>query len=79
MYLLFPLKVFEVRKKITKVKYLSKENPKYDLLIKEIKGDILKVTKKILEHILTVTIIFLRSKFYAFTCISSIIDCNLGN
>ena len=51
MYLLFPLKVFEVRKKITKVKYLSKENPKYDLLIKEIKGDILKVTKEILEHI----------------------------
>ena len=51
MYLLFPLKVFEVRKKITKVKYMNKGNHKYDLLIKEIKGDILKVTKEILEHI----------------------------
>jgi len=40
MYLLFPLKVFEVRKKIGNVKGLSKENPEYDRLIKDIKDDI---------------------------------------
>ena len=51
MYLLFPLKVFQVRKKITKAKRLKEENPKYSLLIKEIRDDILKVSKEILEHI----------------------------
>jgi hypothetical protein len=51
MCLLFPLKVFQVRKKITKAKGMKEENPKYSLLIKEIRDDILKVTKEILEHI----------------------------
>jgi hypothetical protein len=51
MYLLFPLKVFEVRKKITRVKRMKEENPRYSILIKEIRDDILKVSKEILEHI----------------------------
>ena len=51
MYLLFPLKVFQVRKKITKTKGMKEENPKYSVLIKEIRDDILKVSKEILEHI----------------------------
>jgi DNA-binding ferritin-like protein len=51
MYLLFPLKVFQVRKKITKVKGMKEDNPKYSVLIKEIRDDILKVIKEILEHI----------------------------
>jgi hypothetical protein len=51
MYLLFPLKIFEVRKKITKAKGMKEENPKYSILIKGIRDDILKVTNEILEHI----------------------------
>ena len=51
MYLLFPLKVFEVRKKITKVKKMSKDNLRYPVMIKEIRDDILKVTREILEYI----------------------------
>jgi DNA repair exonuclease SbcCD ATPase subunit len=51
MYLLFPLKVFQVRTKITKVKNMNEYNPKYSMLLKEIKNDILKVSKEILEHI----------------------------
>ncbi|HEY5561584.1 MAG TPA: hypothetical protein VIK72_07465 [Clostridiaceae bacterium] len=51
MYLLFPLKVFQVRKKINKIKESGKKTPKYDLLINGIKDDIFKVTKEILEHI----------------------------
>ena len=51
MHLLFPLKIFQVRKKITKSKRMKEKNPKYSLLIKEIRDDILKVTKEILQHI----------------------------
>ena len=51
MYLLFPLKVFQVRKKITRAKGMKEDNPKYSVLIKEIRDDILKVSKEILEHI----------------------------
>jgi hypothetical protein len=51
MYLLFPLKIFQVRNKITKVKKMKEDNPKYSILIKEIRDDILKVSKEILEHI----------------------------
>jgi hypothetical protein len=51
MHLLFPLKVFEVRRKITKVKKINKDNQKYPVLIKEIKDDILKVTREILEYV----------------------------
>jgi uncharacterized coiled-coil DUF342 family protein len=51
MYLLFPLKVFGVRKKINKVKGMNEYNPRFGVLIKEIRDDILKVIKEILEHI----------------------------
>ena len=51
LYLLFPLKVFEVRKKISKAKLISLDNPRHHLLIKDIRDDILKVTRDILEHI----------------------------
>jgi hypothetical protein len=51
MYLLFPLKVFGVRKNINKVKGMNEDNPRFGVLIKEIRDDILKVTTEILEHI----------------------------
>jgi hypothetical protein len=51
VYLLFPLKVFEVRKKINKIEKMNRQNVEYDVLITEVKDDILRVSKEILEHI----------------------------
>lgn len=51
MYLLLPMKVFEVRKKINKIKLCNHKSPKYEILIREAKNDILNITKEVSEYI----------------------------